>query len=100
MSSSVVNASRQHATRLRLPQAQPWTGSARHLARAHVVAFYERHLRRIASDNAYLTSVAAKARYVDTELATIKSIVSRGEDGASPVEQPDQLAHDTRYSDP
>jgi predicted dienelactone hydrolase len=54
------------------------TASADHakvigLARAYVVAFYERHLRGIAGYDAYLTGAEAKARYVDTGLATIQS---------------------------
>lgn len=54
------------------------TASADHaqvigLARAYVVAFYERHLRKIAGYDTYLTGDEAKARYVDTGLATIVS---------------------------
>jgi hypothetical protein len=43
------------------------------LARAYVVAFYERHLRGIAGYDAYLTGAEAKARYIDTGLASIES---------------------------
>lgn len=43
------------------------------LARAYVVAFYERHLRKIAGYDAYLTGAEAKLRYVDTGLASIQS---------------------------
>jgi predicted dienelactone hydrolase len=54
------------------------TASADHaevigLARAYVVAFYERHLRGIEGYDTYLTGADAKARYVDTGLAVIQS---------------------------
>ncbi len=41
------------------------------LARAYVVAFYERHLRGRAAYDAYLTGADAKARYVTTNRASI-----------------------------
>lgn len=43
------------------------------MARAYVVAFYERYLRGNASYDTYLTGAEAKARYVDTSQATIAS---------------------------
>jgi len=54
------------------------TASADHakvigLARAYVVAFYERHLRGVAGYDTYLTGAEAKLRYVDSGLASIES---------------------------
>ncbi len=43
------------------------------MARAFVVAFYERHLRGNAAYDAYLTGAQAQARYVATSQATITS---------------------------
>jgi chlorophyllase len=43
------------------------------LARAYVVAFYERYLRGNAGYDTYLTGAEAEARYVGTGLATIQS---------------------------
>ena len=43
------------------------------LSKAYLVAFYERYLRGNAGYDTYLTGAAAKARYVDTGLATIES---------------------------
>jgi hypothetical protein len=43
------------------------------MARAYVVAFYERHLRGNMAYDAYLTGAEAKARYIDTGMATIQS---------------------------
>lgn len=43
------------------------------LSKAYLVAFYERHLRGNAGYDTYLTGAMAKARYVDTGLATIES---------------------------
>jgi chlorophyllase len=43
------------------------------LARAYVVAFYERHLRGDLAYDTYLTGAQAQARYVTTNQATIQS---------------------------
>jgi len=43
------------------------------LARAYVVAFYERHLRGDLAYDTYLTGAVAKARYVTTNQVTIES---------------------------
>jgi dienelactone hydrolase len=43
------------------------------LARAYVVAFYERHLRGNTAYDTYLTGAEAKTRYVDTNLVTIQT---------------------------
>ncbi|MFS8069859.1 MAG: chlorophyllase/cutinase-like alpha/beta fold protein, partial [Byssovorax sp.] len=43
------------------------------MARAYVVAFYERHLRGDLGYDTYLTGAQAQARYVATKQATIQS---------------------------
>jgi hypothetical protein len=43
------------------------------MARAFVVAFYERHLRGNVAYDAYLTGAQAQSRYVATSQATITS---------------------------
>lgn len=48
-------------------------GTVNAMARAYVVAFYERYLRGNVAYDAYLTGAEAKARYIDTGMATIQS---------------------------
>jgi hypothetical protein len=48
-------------------------GTVNAMARAYVVAFYERHLRGNIAYDSYLTGADAKVRYVDTGMATITS---------------------------